>query len=111
MARLGKRERHAKRALIKANQAAIADGTFERSSGALKSRLDTSHLLAKSHTMGARVPQNMKGTEGKRSVAGRWSEQPRKVDMITGPARTIGAVDTRRAHERRKALAKAQREG
>ena len=85
MARLGKRERHAKRALIKANLSSMADGTFERSSGAvfadgsrhsakaISSRLDTTHLLEKSHTMGARVPQNMKGTEGKRSVAGRWS--------------------------------------
>jgi len=73
MARLGKRERHAKRAVIKANLSDMANGTFERSSGSLKSRLDTSHLLAKSHTMGARVPQNVKGSEGKRPSSKRWS--------------------------------------
>ena len=85
MPRLGKRERHAKRALIKANQAAIADGAFERSSGslfadgsrhsakAMSSRLDTSRLLSKSHTMGARVPQNVKGSTAKASTPKRWS--------------------------------------
>ena len=56
MARLGKREREAKRSLIQANERALMAGTFERSSGDLRSSWDIDRAMSKTHTARAYVP-------------------------------------------------------
>jgi len=51
--RLGKREREAKRNLIRGNLANLSQ--MERSSGTMRSTCDTDNLLSRTHTMGAYV--------------------------------------------------------
>ena len=51
--RLGKREREAKRNLIRSNLANLSQ--MERSSGTMRSTCDTDSLLSRTHTMGAYV--------------------------------------------------------
>ena len=72
-ARLGKRERDAKRALIKGNVANLSQ--MERSSGMLgctlttDSRGRTIHILSRTHTS-FRDPQNIKGGSGQARTHG-----------------------------------------
>lgn len=54
--RLGKKERATKRALIEANERALRAGTFERSSGALRSSWDETKAMSRTHTARAYVP-------------------------------------------------------
>lgn len=71
MARLGKRERAVKAAIVKGNLANMRN--LERSSGTLGSRMDSANLLRHTHTMGAHVGHNNKGSEDKRQGFKRWS--------------------------------------
>lgn len=72
MARLGKRERAVKAAIVKGNLANMRN--LERSSGTLGSRMDSTNLLRHTHTMGAHVGHNNKGSQGKGQAVKRWSK-------------------------------------
>lgn len=70
MARLGKREREAKRSLIASNLANLkALGHTPKSMG---SYLDTDRMLARTH-VGFRDAHNVKGTSGRASSTKRWA--------------------------------------
>lgn len=70
MARLGKKEREAKRALIASNLADLkALGHTPKSMG---SYLNRDHMLARTH-VGFRDAHNVKGTSGRASSTKRWS--------------------------------------
>ena len=72
MARLGKRERAAKRDTIHANMRNAP--TLERSSGTLGSSLTTERLMGVTHTMGCHVG-NSTGRETRvRGGTSRWSQ-------------------------------------
>ena len=70
MARLGKRERATKAAIVKGNLANM--GNLERSSGTLGSRMHSTNLLRHTHTMGAHVGHNNKGSKGRAQATKRW---------------------------------------
>lgn len=70
MARLGKKEREAKHALIKSNLNNM--GSLERSSGTMGSYLSTTHMLARTH-VGFRDAHNVKGTSGRAPSTKRWA--------------------------------------
>ena len=85
MARLGKRERAAKAAIIKGNLANMGnlerptqvkrhkDGTLSVVSGStMGSRMHVTNLMRHTHTMGAHVGHNNKGSEDKRKGSKRW---------------------------------------
>lgn len=91
MARLGKREREAKRALIKSN----LNGPCERTPRSMGSYLSTNRMLARTH-VGFRNPHNAKGSGMSSSSVGRFSEQPRKLDAINGPTAKVFGADTLR---------------
>ena len=87
MARLGKRERQAKRQIIAANLAMTKDERKQvRSSGTLAPFMFTASGLSRTYTF--RDPRNERWSPDKRAgVAGRFTDQPRKVDVIRGPIR------------------------
>ncbi len=86
MARLGKREREAKRALIKSNLANLKG--LERSSGTRGSTLELSRVLRHTHTMGAHVGMG-------RGVRSDWQSKPKEHGNAT-PNTKMG--DGRAAH-------------
>lgn len=53
MARLGKREREAKRAIIRAN----LNAPMERTPQSMRSSVSVDRLMGNTHTMGFRAPQ------------------------------------------------------
>lgn len=73
MARLGKRERSAKRALIASNLANYR--TLERSSGSMGSTIREDRLLSNAHTLGCHVGAS-EGRMGPRKVTRgkRWGD-------------------------------------
>ncbi len=104
MARLGKREREAKRSLIRGNLANLSQ--MERSSGTLHSALTGVHkgqqycrIAANVHTMGAYVgaSEGRLGPRGSNATT-RFSGGPKNCDT----ARTILVLDKTDKAEKRK---------
>lgn len=69
MARLGKRERTAKRETIRAN---LANPHIEHSSGTMDSTLNLDRVLSHTHMQSAHVGQNMRGTVNTKGASKRW---------------------------------------
>lgn len=97
MARLGKREREAKRAIIRANEQALASGTFgARSSGALFSRLDAGLIQGRTHR-GVSVGWNAKPEGTGPSRKARFSEPVNRNAPVVDD---LGAKRNRHAEAR-----------
>lgn len=94
MARLGKREREAKRALIKGNLANLKG--LERSSGTMGSTLELTRVLRHSHTMGAHVGTNVKGSSSTGGGGTRFGGNLKHCDV----ERTIMVRDNPNAPKR-----------
>lgn len=108
MARLGKKEREAKRSLIASNLASLK--TMGHTPASMGSYLNTDRMLARTH-VGFRDAHNVKGSSSSGGGGGRFSAQPRKIDTHEGGFVRQHTVDSLRLKAARQLAAKAQRKG